>query len=48
VKPLSCLGGLAGAVDGSPMYNCGTSAPATVPLLVTTQVTVATMSKRPA
>jgi hypothetical protein len=30
-----------------PMYSCATSAPVTVPLLVTVAVTVATVSKSP-
>jgi hypothetical protein len=48
VKPLSCFGGLVGAVDGRPIYNCGTSAAVTEPLFVMTQVIVATISNKPA
>ena len=48
VNPRSCLGGAAGAAAGIVMYSCGTSAPATDPLLVTVHVTVATSSYRSA
>ena len=44
-NPLSCLIGLDGAVDGSPIYNCATSAPVTEPEFVIIVVTVATVSK---
>lgn len=46
VNPRSCLGGEAGAEDGSVMYSWATSAPATSPLLATVAVTVATVSQR--
>ncbi len=47
-KPRSCLGGVAGAEEGSVRYNCATSAPVTLPLLVMVAVTVATVSHRSA
>jgi hypothetical protein len=47
-KPLSCFGGEEGAEDGRPMYNCGTSAPVTVPLFVIVTPTVATTAYNPA
>ena len=47
-KPLSCFGGEEGADDGRPMYNCGTSAPVTVPLFVIVTLTVATTVYNPA
>ncbi len=48
LKPRSCRGGAAGAPVGSDTYSCGTSAPATPPLLVMVHVTVATVSNRSA
>jgi len=44
-NPRSCLIGLDGAVEGSPIYNCATSAPVTEPEFVMVAVTVATVSK---
>jgi hypothetical protein len=45
-NPLSCLTGDPGAVEGSPIYTCATSAPATDPEFVIVAATVAAVSKR--
>jgi hypothetical protein len=45
-KPLICLTGLDGAVEGSPVYNCATFAPVADPEFVVIAVGVAAVSKR--